>query len=334
MSRSKDSIARVFREDDDFLIAAHHNPDGDALGATAALAHLLRFLGKNARLYNVSGVPEDLEWLDLGAPLVSRLDDLGDFTPRVAVMADCAEPHRAGEEFAAALASGRFPRTVVIDHHTGTPDFAEISWVDPHAAAACLLVGELAQSMGHDLSGPLGEAVYLGLVSDTGSFTFSNTGAEVFDMAATIVRQGLDLGSFTVRYADNWTLPRLRLWGELFCRTGLADDGRVAYAVVPEGLLEDLGLDGRALEGFASWLRRLRGVRVGIFIRPDGPGKSKVSLRSAVDVDVRRVAALLGGGGHRNAAGVALHVPVEKALDVLLPLVGDALRRPEGSAHE
>lgn len=325
MAHPGDAIARIFREADNFLVAAHHNPDGDALGATAALAHLLLFLGKNVRLYNVSGIPEDLAWLDLGAPLVSRLEDLGNFTPDVAVMADCAEPHRAGEEFAAALAAGRFPHTVVIDHHTGAPDFAEISWVDPQAAATCLLVGKLAQRMGHDLSGPLGEGVYLGLISDTGSFTFSNTGADVFDMAGTIVRQGLDLGSFTARHANNWTLPRLHLWGELFCRTGLAHNGQVAYAVVPEGLLEKYGLDNRALEEFAAWLRRLRGVQVGIFIRPDGPGKSKASLRSSAAINVQRVAALLGGGGHKNAAGVGMAVSVDKALETLLPLVRDAL---------
>ena len=326
MGEPKDRIARLFREADDFLVVAHHNPDGDALGATAALAHLLLFLGKRVRLYNESGVPEDLAWLDLGAPLVSRLADLHDFTPRVAVIADCAEPDRTGGEFAAALAAGRFSHVVVIDHHTGTPVFGDIRWVEPHAAATCLLVGELAQSMGHDLSGPLGEAVYLGLVSDTGSFTFANTGADVFDMAAVIARRGLDLDSFTARRANNWTLPRLHVWGELFCGTKLAHDGQIAYAVAPEGLLEQYGLDNRALEEFVSWLRRLRGVHVGIFIRPDGPGKSKVSLRSSSEVDVQKIAARLGGGGHKNAAGVALNAPVNEALHILLPLAGDAVK--------
>lgn len=334
MIRPKDRIARIFCEADNFLIVSHYNPDGDALGATAALAHLLLRLGKQVRLYNESGVPEDLAWLDLGAPLVSQLDDLGDFAPQVAVIVDCAEAHRAGREFAAALAAGDFLHTVVIDHHTATQEFAEISWVDPHAAATCLLVGELVQSMGQELSGPLGEAVYLGLVADTGSFTFSNTGADVFDMAAAIVRQGLNLGSFTARYANTWTLPQMHLWGELFANTGLAHNGQVAYAVVPEGLLEKFELGSRALEGFASWLRRLRNVRVGIFIRPDGPGRSKASLRSADGVDVRKVAALLGGGGHRSAAGVALDVPVDAALKTLLSLVDDILDDPAGSAHE
>jgi phosphoesterase RecJ-like protein len=140
-------------------------------------------------------------------------------------------------------------------------------------------------------------------------------------MAGRLVRAGLDVGAFTDKYENNWNLARMHLWGRLMSEISLHDDGAVALSVVPRRYLDELGLGKASLEGFASWLRKLAGVRVGLFIREDKLNYCKISLRSMGDVDVQKVAARFGGGGHVAAAGAELPLsPSETAEQVLAAL--------------
>lgn len=327
-----ETMAVFLRDHRSVLVAAHRNPDGDAIGASAALAHLIRRAGGRAVIYNTSGVPADLAWVDLGAPLATRLDELGGFEPDAVVLVDCALPSRVGGDLAEALQAGRFPAVGVIDHHMGDAPLADVAWIEPQAAAASLMVGKLALAMGQPLDGALGEAVYLGLVSDTGSFSFSNTDAEALEMACAIVKAGLDVGAFTERREHVWTLSRLRLWGELVGRVRLDASGRIAGAAVPRALLERYGENARALEGFSSRMRTLQGVRVAILAREEEGGVSRASLRSGPGVDVRRLAAMFGGGGHEHAAGATLEGDAPGALSRLMDAAARMLEDAPGGA--
>ena len=313
------------------LIVSHVNPDGDAVGSVVALAHIVLHLGHEARVYLQSGVPEALSWLPLPAPLVRSLGELGGWTPDALVFADCGDMHRPGKELTAFM-QGEVPTlprqnivTVNIDHHISNPGFADVNWVEPESAATGELVGRLAEECSLPLTGGLGEALYLAVASDTGNFSYSNTGAGCLALAARIVAQGLDVGAFTNNYENNWTLGRMHLWGKLMSEVTLYAGGAVACSVVPKRYLDELGLGKDALEGFASWLRKLRGVRVGLFVREDAPSYSKISLRSMGDVELHPVAAQFGGGGHAAAAGAEIHLPpdeaAERVLQALLPIL-------------
>ena len=325
MNRGMEAIARFIREHDDFLVTAHSSPDGDAIGSMSALAWLLRCEGKNVRLYNASPMPDDLAWLELCAPYVTCLEDLGDFQPRAAILVDCSESARVGGDLAETLDAGHIPALAVIDHHLVQPQKADAAWVKPDAASSSLLVGQLARSMGHTLNGGLGESVYLGLVADTGSFSFSNTNAEAFEMARLVVEAGLDVGAFTEQRDHVWSLEKLRLWGELANRIQLFYGGKLACLAVPKALLERYGQDGRALEGFSSRMRTIRGVRASILVREGEGGKSKASLRSGAGVDVRAIAQRAGGGGHEHAAGVTMDADADVLLAKLVELAGEVL---------
>ena len=325
MQTIQDTLADAIREAKRVLVGTHVNPDGDAIGSAAALAHIALHSGSDVRILLGSGLPDFLSWLPLPAPEVKTLAELGSWTPDLLLLADCGEINRAEPDLAAALAGKSRPGpdwerlvTANIDHHVSNAGFGHINWVEPSRSATGELVGLLAEHMGIPLAGPLGEAVYLALVADTGNFSFANTGPECLAMAARLVAAGLDIAEFTSKYENTWNLDKMRLWGRLLSEVRLHADGAVAYSVAPKRYLDEFGLTKADLDGFAAWLRRLRGVRVGLFIREDSPSFCKISLRSMGDFDVNAVAALYGGGGHAAAAGAELSLPPEAVAEKVL----------------
>lgn len=312
-------IAALLRDADDILVTTHANPDGDAIGSLGGMGHILAALGKRFALHNVTGVPSHLSWLPLPGQVVASLEDVP-FAPRLAVVLDCGDDRRPGEAMRAALST--LP-SINIDHHLGNPLFGSVdNWVDPHKAATGQMVADIAQALGMPLSGPLGECIYLALVSDTGSFSFGNTTAEVLTIAADIVGNGLDVAALTERHENQWSPARMRLWGTLMQDMQLAFDGAVAISVIPDTLIEACGARRADLEGWASQMRKVRGVRVSVMVRGNGTEGSKVSMRSTGPDDVREVAARFGGGGHRNAAGTEMPVAPEIAAREIVAALG------------
>jgi phosphoesterase RecJ-like protein len=314
------------------LVTTHMNPDGDALGSMCALAVICLELGKEARLVCPSAVPGFLSWVELPLPLYSGYAELGDWAPDLAVFLDCGRPERAGTD-AGELARGNGPAgwgrvdILNIDHHGDNPGFGLVNFVEEKAGATAELVGLLAEHLGLALSGPLGENIYLGLSADSGNFSFSNTTPSLFSMAARIVRNGLKVEEFIAKSENNWSMGRMRLWGELLLHLRLFAEGQVASVLITNELLAKHHCKAGDLEGLVSFLRHLRSVKVSLLVRERAEG-SKISLRSkggAGSVDVQRVAARLGGGGHRSASAAELPLPpaaAEKAvLEILLPAV-------------
>jgi phosphoesterase RecJ-like protein len=308
MNNSLEDAAAALRGKKRVLVATHVNPDGDAIGSAAAMAHVALAGGCDCRLFLGTGLPEFLSFLPLPCPWVRSLNELEGWVPDLAAATDCGEASRLGllKDF---FLSGRAPApgwetaaTLNIDHHLDNTLFAGHNWADSGYSATGLMLGLLAEYLEIPLAGGLGWAVYLSLVSDTGNFTFANTDAESFAMAGRIVRAGLNIAEFSKEYENTWTLERMRLWGRLLNEITLHKGGSVACSLVPRRYLQDLGLKRTSLDGYASWRRKIRGVRVAGFIREDERGLCTLSLRST-DVDVQQVAAGFGGGGHRNAAG-------------------------------
>jgi phosphoesterase RecJ-like protein len=314
------------------LVVGHINPDGDTVGSSVALAHIMLRLQGDAHILLASGVPDFLSWLRIPVPIVRGTAELGGWEPDMAVFVDCGDAGRAGFDFAdapdAEIAPFLKKKGIVvanIDHHVSNPRFADINWVEPQRSAAGEMVGILAERLGFDLDGELGEALFLALASDTGNFSYSNTSADCLAMAAHIVAAGLNVAEFTRKYENNWSVARMHLWGKLMSEISLHENGSVACSIVPKRYLDELGLKKEALEGYASWLRKLRGVRVGLFIREDSPDFCKISLRSMGDFDSQAVAALYGGGGHAAAAGAELSRSPDAAAKEVLAQIGKRL---------
>lgn len=304
------------------LLICHYNPDGDALGSSGALGHALIQMGKEVRMYNHSHLPEHYEWLPLPAPLSNDLAELRSFDPDLLVAMDCGDARRTGPDLAPLLEDKKLlpwgNSTVInIDHHLGNPKFGDLNLVDPGYAATAHIVGELIEEMGLPLSGDIGICIYLGIFSDSGGFSYPNTSAELLEMAARIVRAGFNVGSFIETYRNNWSVNRMRLWGKLWSELEVFADGQVVISAVSREHLESTHTSSDDLDSYASFLRRLKGTKAVLMIRENKDGTCKASFRSDGVINVQRIAAALGGGGHKAAAGVestlGLHEFIEKA---------------------
>ncbi|MGE4297822.1 MAG: bifunctional oligoribonuclease/PAP phosphatase NrnA [Desulfovibrionaceae bacterium] len=325
MSDSRLEIVNILKENDDFLIASHYNPDGDALGSTAAMGFLCEALGKRFRLFNATGVPDALSWLPLPGDMLTSLSDLNGFTPGTFIIVDCGDPARVGKELHAALDPAR---TVNMDHHLGNPLFGAVNWVDPSKAAVGEMIALLAQDLDVPLTGSLGEAIYLALVTDTGNFSYANTRAETMEIGASILRHGLSPHEFTDKLQNQWTINRLQLWQDVLADVRFYCGGRIGVVRIPSLTLLQTGTTTEDCEGLVEFIRRVKDVSVAVALRENvnAPGGAvKFSLRSKGSTNVQQIARSLGGGGHRNAAGGQMDGPMDKAEDELVRAIVQGL---------
>ncbi len=317
MSQSMHAIRNVLETRDNFLVSSHEHPDGDALGSSVALGFLLQRLGRNFRIYNGSGVPEHFSWLPLPAPVYASLHDM-DFTPEWVIVCDCGDPFRMGKELLKAVE----PKTIInIDHHVNNPMFGALNWVDTNMSAVGEMVALLARSMNIPLEGGLGEAVYLAIVSDTGNFSYGNTKPEVLELAAEILRLGLDVEAFNAKYMHQWPFRRLKLWSEVLGEVRLHLEDRVGVVRIPRATLSRHGAGNEDCDGLVEFVRKVKTVRVSMALREDKDGLVKFSLRSQGKDDVQQVALHFDGGGHRNAAGGSIAGGLDLAESQLLEAI-------------
>lgn len=310
--------AKAISEFDQVLIAAHVNMDGDALGSVAACGYIMKRLGRQFALYSSTGVPRNMNFMHLPGHVHTSLDQLP-FAPQSAIFLDCSEAHRLGGELQEVYKS--WP-SVNIDHHPVDHGLGSVdNYIDSSAASTSQLVAYVALSMGMYLHGSLADSIALGLMTDTGGFCHGNTTADVFALCALLMRNGCGMSNIREQLQNNWCTERLRLWGKMFQRMRLEDDGAIALCWIEQKDLKEFDCGVEDLEGLVEWLRKIRGVRVAAIVREESGDRCKFSLRSYGDTDVRAIAGSLGGGGHHNAAGGTINMDLHDGVEVLIAAI-------------
>jgi phosphoesterase RecJ-like protein len=305
-------IQEIIGENGRFLVISHTSPDGDAIGSMFALGWILRALGKEVLYCNESGLPQQYSWLAAAdRDVLSEAPSEGyDW----AIALDCGDSSRLGGSVESAL---DFTRCVNIDHHQGNTEFGAINWVEQRSS-----VGEMIALLARDLdiapAGALGEALYLALVTDSGFFSYSNTTGETLRIAADILDQGLDLDCFNANLLRQWSPGTIKLHGLALQNAFLAINGRVGVVAIDEDMVDRTGATWEDSDNLVDYMRRVQGVQVSLCLKEKEQGRTKMSLRSWGEVDVRAIAVSLGGGGHANAAGGLLNAGLQEALDRIL----------------
>jgi phosphoesterase RecJ-like protein len=292
-----EAICRLFREKDRFLIACHENPEGDAIGSQLALALALRKMGKTATVLNADPVPGNLAFLPGAESVVYDEDGSG---YEVAVVVDCGSRERTGR-VEAELAK---PAVMVnIDHHRTNGGCGDYCLIDPEAAATGMLVYRILSAMGTEIDYDVAVNIYVAILTDTGSFHYSNSSPEAFHIAGEMIRRGIDPWAVAEQVYETQSAGRLRLLGRVLSSLEIAAGGRVAAITTMKSDLDEFSARKDFLEGFINYPRSVIGVEVAVSFREEGAGEFRVSFRSKGRVDVSAVAQAFGGGGHRNAAG-------------------------------
>jgi len=294
-----DAAAAALRAAPRVVVAAHENPDGDAIGSLIGAVRGLRAAGIDAvGVRAPDELPREYRWLDEGDTATTAPDGEG----WLLLAVDC------GSEARIAVPEGvreRAALVVDLDHHHDNTRFGDVNIVDAEAACSAMMVRELLGRLGVGLTPAIATPLYVGLVSDTGRFQYSNTDARAFYAAAELVGTGAQPQEVFQRVYESVQASKLRLLARALGRIELRLGGRLAVTWLTRADIAETGADEAATDGVIDSLRAIEGVEVAAFIREAANGsRHKVSLRSANGiVDVSRIARAGGGGGHPRAAG-------------------------------
>lgn len=307
MGEKLKKVIETIQKNRSFVVTTHCNPEGDALGSSLALALFLRQIGKEARVVTKDPIPYFLQFLPEKG-LISRSSDLGSGFD-VLCVCDCGDIERTG--YFKNPAPGEkinYPcREVInIDHHVTNKNFGTVNWIEGEASATGEMIYDLVTAMKGQIDRSIATAIYTTIITETGSFHYSNTTPKIFQIASDCAKKGIDVNAIAQGLFDTSSKGRLELLAMVLSTLDLFAEGRAASVTVTEEMFRKTGTTAEDTENFVGYPRSMNGVEVAVLFRENSSKECKISLRSQKDVDVSAIAESFGGGGHRKAAGCTI----------------------------
>ena len=310
------AVADAIRTHDRFCVTSHENPDGDALGSLLATHLGLVELGKDSLivLAGDAPLPAEYRFLDLHELRRSWPDDL---ESRVLLAVDCAQENRIEPE----PPIDRAALVLDIDHHHDNTRFGDVNLIVPDASSSAEVVRDLFAELGVGLTPQIAEALYVGLVTDTGRFQYTNTTPKALRLAAELVEAGADVKRVFRGVYESVQFAKLKLLARVLERARIFEGGRLVVSYLLRDDFDEVGAEEPYSEGLIDYLRAVEGAEMAALIRQpprdEGPA-ARVSLRANADeLDVSAIARKSGGGGHRQAAGFASEGTIEEITDFI-----------------
>ncbi len=295
-----DAIASVLRNKQRFLVLSHFRPDGDAIGCALAMGLCLKEMGKEVKVWNEDGLPQRFAFLQQSALINTPPQAAEAF--EVVIVLDTAVRNRVGARCLEKIAPGAL--WINIDHHVSNDRLGDLLYIDSAAPAAGQILFELFQQCGLPLTAPMADALYAAISTDTGSFQYPNTTARTYEIAAELVRLGVNIGAINQALYENSPRRRLELLRALLNVLRFSSGERVASFALSAQTAFDLGTIPDDTEGLIDTIRSIEGVVVAAFFEELEGGLIRLSLRSKdARVDVCAICGEFGGGGHTLASG-------------------------------
>jgi bifunctional oligoribonuclease and PAP phosphatase NrnA len=329
IATEQEQVIAELRAADKLLLTTHENPDGDALGSLLAMHWILEQLGKDSVMFmspDEFPLPWEYRNWTFGEGLVGSPP--ADVAERTIVFLDCGNIDRMPVDFL--QADGL--HILNIDHHHDNTRFGTVNFVVPSASSTAEIVWRLAKDLGAEVTPPIADALYTGLVTDTGKFMYENTTPEAHRMAADLIEAGVEPHEVYRRLYEDLPFRRLQLLQRALSSVERHDDGSITIAHLVKDDYERTGALETDSEGVVDHMRAVEGTRVAVLVREqlaeDREGSRKVSLRATDgSVDVSRIAREFGGGGHPQAAGFSTPLPYDELVERLRAKVREQLSR-------
>jgi phosphoesterase RecJ-like protein len=300
-----------------FVISSHSRPDGDSIGSQLALAFALRALGKDVTVVNLD--PAAHQFMVFPGVRDIRIAQTVEDDFDAAVIMECSDYARTG-------VSGldRY-FTINIDHHPGNTGYGQINWFDPAAAACAEMVFDVVQALGVGLSIEIATHIYIAILTDTGSFHFSNLSPRTFEICRQLLEAGIDPVRIARQVYDSASLGRLKLCGAIMTGMEVDASGRIAVLYVDRSMTKAAGATYDDTEGVINQPLTVKELQSVIFFKQTEGDEYRVSLRSKGEVDVGAVAKAFGGGGHKNAAGCTVQGNIDELRRTFVDRVAHAI---------
>ncbi len=314
-------LGAVLRRHASFLVLSHYRPDGDALGSSLAMGLALHSLGKRVTILNQDPVPETLAFLP-GAHLIGQPS--GPVDAEVVLAVDCATRERLGETCIAAAAGAKL--WINIDHHRSNEDYGDLHYIDYRSPATGQILYDLLEAEKLPIHPDIGANLYVAISTDTGSFQYEGTTARTYEIGARLIELGVNISQLARQTYESYPLRRIQLLRGLLNVMKITHGGKVASWALSQTLIDEVGAKPEDAEGLIDTIRAIQGVIVAAYFEELGDGKVRVSLRSKDNrVDVGKIAALFGGGGHALAAGTRIRGTLTDAENKLFAAIDEAL---------
>jgi len=314
---SLQQVLKVLTVRNKFVIASHARPDGDSIGSQLALAFALKHVGKEVLVVNRDPVPTYLQTFPGISDIKVVKNIVGSFD--AAVVLECGSLARTE-------ISGLEQHFVInIDHHVNNTMYGEINWHDESAAACGEMVFDVVKGLSVPLSKTIATHIYLAILTDTGSFHYSNVTPRTFEICHQIASVGVSPTALASQVYRQSSIGKLNLTGTLLKNMELVSNSRVAILYVDDQILSETRCAPDDMEGLINLPLTAKDVQAVVLFKKAADKHFRVSLRSKGNVDVRSVAANHGGGGHHNAAGCLLSMPIDQARTKIVSEIVEAI---------
>jgi phosphoesterase RecJ-like protein len=320
-------VIEAIKKGRSFLVTAHVNVEGDALGSQLAMKELLTGMGKKAFILDSDPVPEHYRFLPKASGISSNFDKVSAFD--TAIVLDCPTLNRTGKVQDVIKAKG--VPVINIDHHVSNESFADVNWVEPNASSAGEMVFKLFKEARVPITKETALCLYIAILTDTGSFNYDNTSSVTHEIAGELLGYGLEPASVSESVYERRSVKDINLLGLVLATIRVNKKGTVAHLEVTKDMLDKTGADLAKSEGLINYARSIDGVKVAVLFKEGHKDKKKINISfrskgNGCAIDVNKIAAIFGGGGHTKASGCivagSLKDVKKKVLDKIEEVLG------------
>lgn len=302
------------------LVISHANPDGDAVGALLATGLALRSLKKAVHMYNESAIPAVYRFLPYVNTILQSVDVAKGYD--AVVVLDCGAIERTGKIAPKIL---KAPMIINIDHHMTNTRFGHMQMIDPNACATSEIIYRLIKVLGCEVDCHIAKAIYTGILTDTGSFRFSNTNQAAFAICSEMIQYGANAYEVAQHVYGQYSLGRIKLLNLALDSLEITPNGKMSIMSLTQDMLDKTGTETEDVDGIINYARRIEDVKVAALIHEvAGDGRERrqyhVSLRSDGEINVAHIAAIFGGGGHASAAGFSVEAALPELKEIMIEL--------------
>ena len=326
-----DAAAKALLNNDRIVLTTHVSPDGDGVGSEVALYYFLQNLDKEVSIYNPSPLPSEYEFLN-------EDDIIEEYSPEIRseieeadvfVILDIGAYTRLKE--LGEIIQNTGGTTICIDHHPAkSGQKFDLEYIDIHAAATCMLVYDLIRYIDPEaFNFHIAQGLYCALMTDTGSFRFSNTTPRAHDMARDLLEYGVQPYKVFEHVYESYSIERIKLLGKIIESLQFTDNRKIAYFPVSLEMQEAVGARTSDVEGFTDFVRSVGGIEVAVMFHEVTPDRTRVNFRSKGRVIINTVAKQFKGGGHKFAAGAVIDKPYTEVIPEVIDAVRDAVEAYE-----
>lgn len=305
------TIIEQIEQNQRFLLTSHTHPDGDAIGSLLATGLALTAMGKEVQMVNESPIPAVYRFLPSVSAIKRKVAPKSFFD--VAIVLDCGNMERIGT---VAKRVGQLPLIINIDHHVTNSHFGHLQMIDVDACATAEIIHRLLRKMPVQIDRAIATAIYTGILTDTGSFRFSNTNQSAFAICEKMIANGANPYEVAQHVYGTYSLGRIKLLNLALDSLEISSNGLLSFMTLTQQMLRETRTQAEDIDGIINYARRIEDVQVAALIHELGANGSRskgkkqfhVSLRSDGAVDVAKIAARYGGGGHAGAAGYSREI--------------------------